>query len=276
MKLGNWQKIQKLHIYSVSAVGVEIELIFALWAVVSEIQANFQLQYLGMKLEKLPKFQMLHIYSLSTSGGPKFHATGSARGFWHTGQIFETAIFVHETWQLAKFSEVAHIFYFSRGSKLSVSSCYGQWFLRYRLAFTIAIFGHGTWQLAKVPEVAHIHFLPQGGEIELIFHSTDSGFWDRCQFSKLPYLGTRLGKWPMLKKLLINSLSIPLGRIWAYFCSTGSGFWNMGHFSKLPYLGMKLGHWQRISKLHIYFRLEGVKMSLFCSTGSGLQEMVRF
>ncbi len=63
MKLGNWPKYQKLHIYSLLAKvpevahilsfytmqGVEVELIFALWTVVSEIRANFQnWTYLGI------------------------------------------------------------------------------------------------------------------------------------------------------------------------------------------------------------------------------------
>ncbi len=41
MKLGNWPKCQKLHINSCSIPRVEIELIFALQAAVSEIRADF-------------------------------------------------------------------------------------------------------------------------------------------------------------------------------------------------------------------------------------------
>ncbi len=44
MKLGIGPKVQQLHIYSLSTPveGVDIELIFALWAAVSEIRANVQ------------------------------------------------------------------------------------------------------------------------------------------------------------------------------------------------------------------------------------------
>ncbi len=58
-QLGHLPKFQKLHIFSISTSGVEIKLIFALRAAVSEIQANFQNCH--MKLGKWPKFQKLHI-----------------------------------------------------------------------------------------------------------------------------------------------------------------------------------------------------------------------
>ncbi len=52
-------------------MGVDIELIFALQAAVSEVRANFQNchNYLVMKLVHLPKFQELHIYSPSNPRG---------------------------------------------------------------------------------------------------------------------------------------------------------------------------------------------------------------
>ncbi len=37
MQLDHWPKFQKLHIYSLSTLGVDIELIFSLWAEVKEI-----------------------------------------------------------------------------------------------------------------------------------------------------------------------------------------------------------------------------------------------
>ncbi len=42
MKLGKWPKLQKVHMYPLSTHWVEIELIFALWAAVSKIMADFQ------------------------------------------------------------------------------------------------------------------------------------------------------------------------------------------------------------------------------------------
>ncbi len=160
------------------------------------------------------------------------------------------------------------------GSKLSLFLLYGPSFPKYGPIFKIAIFGHETWPLAKVPEVAHILpfyprrctytlFLPHGIEIEPIFalRAVVSEVWANFQnchiwewnlaiFSKLPYLGMKLGKWPKFQKL--HPLSTPGGQIWGYFHSTGSGFPDTGRFSKLPYLGMKLGHWPKFRKLHIY------------------------
>ncbi len=79
------------------------------------------------------------------------------------------AIFGHETWQVAKVPEVAHIpSFYPRGSKLSLFFLYGQRFPRYRPIFKIPIFGHETRPLARVPEVAHIASLyPRGSNLSL-------------------------------------------------------------------------------------------------------------
>ena len=74
MKLCHWPKFQKLHIYSLStprgiSQGVEIEFIFPLRAVVSEIGPIFKIAIFGQETWPLAKFRKLHIYSLSTPGG---------------------------------------------------------------------------------------------------------------------------------------------------------------------------------------------------------------
>ena len=79
-----------------------------------------------------------------------------------------------------------------------------------------------------------------------------SAFWDTGQFSKLPYLGMKLGKWPKFQKLHMYPL-LPQGvEIELIFCSMCSGFRHMGRFSNLPYLGLKLGKGPKIQKLHMY------------------------
>ncbi len=129
------------------------------------------------QLDHWAKFQKLHIYSLSTPRG----------------------------WKLSLFSLYGHtLSFYPRGLKLSLFLVYGQRSPRYRLIFKIPMFGHETWLLAKVTEVAYtISFYP-GVEIELIFAS----FRDTDRFSKLPYLGMKLGHWPKFKKLhiTVNSL----------------------------------------------------------------------
>ena len=82
--------------------------------------------------------------------------------------------------------------------KLSSFSLYGQWFLIYMPIFKIAILWYEIWQLAKVPEVAHTGILSfySGGRNQAYFHSTGSGYRHTGRFSKLPYLGIKLGLWP--------------------------------------------------------------------------------
>ncbi len=75
--------------------------------------------------------------------------------FLRYGPFFRIAIFVHETWQMAKVPEVAHVSsFYPKGLKLRLFFLYGQRFPRYGPISKIGIFGHETWQVAKVPEVA--------------------------------------------------------------------------------------------------------------------------
>ena len=139
---------------------LEIELIFALRAAVSEIARQFsKLPYLGMKLgmwPTWPKFQKLHIHPISTQGSKLRLFLLYGQRFPTYGPIFKTAIFGYQTCPLAKVPEVAHIYsLYLRGSKLSLFSLYRQRFPRYGPLFKIAIFWHETWPL-KIPEVAHI------------------------------------------------------------------------------------------------------------------------
>ena len=108
----------------------------------------------------------------------------------------------------------------------------------------------------------------------LYFHSRGSSFRDIGRFSKLPYLGMKLGHWQQIQKLHIYPLSTPRGRNWAYFRSTGSGFRDTGQISKLPYLGMKLDHRPKFQKLHIYSLSTpwGRNWAYFRSTGSGFSD----
>ncbi len=66
-----------------------------------------------------------------------------------------------------------------------------------------------AWNLAvaKVPEVAHISsFYPRGAKLGL-FLLYGQRFRHKGRFSKLPYLGMKLGKWPKFQKLHIYPLS---------------------------------------------------------------------
>ncbi len=167
--------------------GVEIELIFALWAAVSELRAVFQnWPYLGMKFGD---WQKLHMHTNVLSSYPKgsklslFSLFGQQ--FPRYGPIFKIAIFGHETWPLAKVPEVAHILSFlPMGSKLNLFSLYGQRFPRYGPIFKI---GHiWAWNLAigqSARSCKYTLFLLQGGRNGAYFHSTGRCFQDTGRFS---------------------------------------------------------------------------------------------
>ncbi len=109
-------------------------------------------------------------YTLFLARGGKFRLFLLHRQrFPRYGPIFKIVMFGHETWQVAKVPEVAHMLsFYPRGAKLSLFLLYGQRFLRYGPIFKIAIFGHETWQVAKVPEVAHmLSFYPKGSKLSL-------------------------------------------------------------------------------------------------------------
>ncbi len=112
--------------------GGGMELIFALWAAVSKIRSNFLTCHIWAwnlaSHEKWPKFQKLHIHVYS------FYPRGlklrlfSVYGQWFLryGPIFKIAIFMHETWQVAKVPEVSHILsFYPIEPKLSLFSLYG-------------------------------------------------------------------------------------------------------------------------------------------------------
>ncbi len=95
--------------------------------------------------------------------------------------------------------------FYPRGSKMRLFLLYGNPIPRYRQTFKVPICGHETWQMAKVPHI--ISFYPKGSKLSLFLLFRDTG-----QFSKLPYLGMKLGKWPKFLKLHIYPLSTPGGR----------------------------------------------------------------
>ncbi len=257
------------------------------WAYFCSTHSAFQdmgplskLPYLGMKLGHWPKFQRLHIYSLYLRGSKLSLFLLYGQWFPRYGHTFKICIFGHETWQVARVTEVA---------QYPLSTPWGQNWAYFRSM------GSGFWDMGRFSKLPysgmklghcpkfqkfHIYSLStQGGRNWAYFHSTGSAFWDTGQLSKLPYLGMKLGSSkPKFQKLYIYSLSTPWGQNWAYFRSMGSGFRDTGRFSKLPYLGMKLGSWPKCQKLPIQSlsTTGGRNQAYFHSTGSGFQDTRRF
>ena len=167
MKLGHWPKCQKLKYTLFLPYGVEIELIFALWAAVSERRADFQNCHIwawNLAIGQRSSSWTYKNYSLFIPGGQNWVFCSGLR----YGSIFKIVIFGHKTVSLTKDPEVAHIHScYPRGSKSSLFSLYGQRFPKYGPIFKIAIFGHETWALAKVSEVVYVLFLPH--RVKIIF-----------------------------------------------------------------------------------------------------------
>ena len=105
MELGHWPSPRSCRYTPFLPQGVQIELIFALWAAVCEKQANFQNCHIWAW--NLAKVQKLHTYTFSTSGGGNwayFHSTVS--GFWDIDwSDFQNC----HIWPLVKVPEVAHV-----------------------------------------------------------------------------------------------------------------------------------------------------------------------
>ena len=91
-----------------------------------------------------------------------------------------------------------------------------------------------TWPLAKVPKLAHtLSFYPGVGEELSLFSLHGQHFADKGRFSKLLYLGMKLGYWSKFQMLHIEFLSTPGCRNWGYVPSTDSSFRDTGWFSEI-------------------------------------------
>ncbi len=188
MKIGHWQKFQKLQIYSLFTTEGRNSCFNSTCRSFRDTDWFSKLQHLGMKLVHQQKFQKLCICSLST---PSSRNWAYIFALW--AEIWSENQNCHMGMKLAmatckrsrNCSYCDAVCFYPRVSKLSFPfflsfycyyffysrGCLGwQWFLRYRLIFKIAIFGHATWPLAKSSRSYRCSlFLPQGIEIELIF-----------------------------------------------------------------------------------------------------------
>ncbi len=177
---------------------------------------------------------------------------------------FQNCDIWHETCPLAK-APHTHSLY-PRGSKLSLFSVYRQQFMIYGPIFKTAMFGHKSWPLTNVPTILYIlYFPPQWVEIELIFCFMWSGFRDTGPFSKLPYLGIKLGNWPMLVTPdVAHILSFhPRGRNWGYFALPAAVSEIRAFFFKTAILGHDTWQVAKFQELHILsFYPRELKLSL--------------
>ncbi len=141
MKLGHWSKFQKWHIYSLSNPRTRN------WA---------HSRSTGSRFRDTGRFSYLHIYSLSTPRGWNWaHFLLYGQEFARYGPSFKIAIFGHETWQVAKVPEVAHVgSFYPRGEGVEIEVIFnstGSGFQDTGQFSKYHIFGHETWHVAKVP-----------------------------------------------------------------------------------------------------------------------------
>ena len=101
-----------------------------------------------------------------------------------------------------------------------------------------------------------------------------SSFRDTGPFSKLPYLGIKLGHWQKFHKLHIYSF-YPRGSKWSLFSLYGQRFPRYRPIFKIAIFGMKLAHWPKLH-IHTLYTPGGRNWVYFQSTGSSSWYMGRF
>ena len=106
------------------------------------------------------------------------------------------------------------------------------------------------------------------------FRSTGSGFHDMGRFSKLPYLGMKLGHWPKFQKLHIYYfvLSLPQGVELSLILLYGQRFPRYGMIFNIAIFGHETWPLYKVQEVaHILsFYTRGLKLSLFSLYGQRL------
>ena len=153
--------------------GVEIDLIFTVWAAVSEIKADFQNFHIHVWARNWAIVQSSRscTYALFLPQGVKIELIFSLRAavFEICGRFSKCHIWARnlEIGQSSK--SCTYTLSTPGGQNLAYFHSTGGGFRdTFRDSFKIAIFGYETWQLAKVPEVAHIlSFYHKGSQLSL-------------------------------------------------------------------------------------------------------------
>ena len=125
IKLGHWQKFQSCTYTLFVPKGFKIELIFALWATVSEILAVFQNFHIWA-LARVPEVVHIHVLSFYPTGSKLSLFFLYLQPFLRYGTIIKISIFGHEIFSLKTVSKVAYVLsFYPQGPKLSLFLLYG-------------------------------------------------------------------------------------------------------------------------------------------------------
>ena len=219
MKLGHRPKFQmKLHIprrYTFFlSQGVEIELMFALRATVTEIRAHFQNCHIWVWNLALGQSSRSCTYTLFLPHGVELSlifalwaAVSEIRVNFENCHIWAWILNISQssrsctyTLFLLKEGEIELIF----ALRAAVSEIWANFENCHIWAWNLAI---GL----NARSCTYTIFLAQAGQNWAHFRYPGSGFRDKGQFWKLPYFRMKLGHWPKFQKLHIYSLPTPGG-----------------------------------------------------------------
>ncbi len=166
----------------------------------------------------------------------KLNFRSAGNSFWDTGLFSKLPyIFGYETWSLAKVPEVVHILsFYPRGSKSSLFPSTCSSFRAMGVIFKIVIFGYETCPWQKIQKL-QIYCLSTPRDQNWAHFSLWAVVSEiRTNFSKLPYLGKKLGHCPKLKLDLIFTLWAAVYKIWVDFQNCHSWAWNLGMNMTFP------------------------------------------
>ncbi len=228
-----------------------------------------------MKLGHWLKFQKLHMYSPSTPGcrnWADFCSTGS--GFWDTGQFSQLPYMGMKLCHWKNSSSCTYIVFLPHGVESEPIFA-----LRASASTIIAIFGHATLSHSQKCQKLYKYSLSTlWGRNWAYFCSTDKGFQDTGWFSKLLYLGMKLGHWPKFQKLDMYSLPTHVGRNWIIFA-----LWTAVSEIRADCQNCHIWAWNlalgqsATSCTYTLFLLQGGgNWAYFCSIGSSFWDKDRF
>ena len=111
-----------------------------------------------------------------------------------------------------------------------------------------------AWNLAIWPKCQKLHIyclsIPEGRS-RAYFHSTSSGFQDMGRFSKLPYLGMKLGHWAKFQNVAHMSF-YPRGSKFSLFSLYGQWFPRYRQIFKISIFGYETWPLVKVPEVWIY------------------------
>ncbi len=145
-----------------------------------------------------------YTHSLSTPRGQNWaYLHPRSSGFRDTGRFSKLPFWGMKVGHWPKFQKLHIYFFLPQGGEIKLVLPLRAAVLEIRADFRNCHIWAWNSPISQVPEVAIHSLSTPWGRNWAYFGSTGSGFRDTGWFSKLPYLGMKVGKWPKFKKLHI-------------------------------------------------------------------------